>query len=288
MAGTGPVVVVGDLLVDVVVVPEGPLAFGSDTASSVRSMGGGAAANTACWLGALGRQVRLVASVGDDALGRSAVDDVEACGVAWAGHTSAERSTGTCVVLVDAEGERTMLPDRGANDALSPQVVTAALPEGPAWLHLSGYTLLGEGSRPAGLAAVAHAVEHGIPFSVDAASAAPLKAVGGATFLEWVDGCTVMFANDDELAALGGTSEVLARCQQLVAKHGADGASWTDGASHARSAALPVELVDTVGAGDSFDAGFVDAVLRGVTPAAALQAAAGVAAQAVGRAGARP
>ena len=64
---TSRVAVVGDLMVDVIVVPAGPLAVGSDTASSVSTIGGGSAANTACWLASLDRPTSLIASVGDDA-----------------------------------------------------------------------------------------------------------------------------------------------------------------------------------------------------------------------------
>src|SRR3546814_3643473 len=93
-----------------------------------------------------------------------------------------------------------MLPDRGANDGLQAASAVAALSEGASWLHLSGYTLLGTGSRSAGRAVLAEAHRLSIPTSVDAASAAPLLAVGAGVFLEWVTGCTLLFANDDEVA----------------------------------------------------------------------------------------
>jgi sugar/nucleoside kinase (ribokinase family) len=288
MSAPASVLVVGDVLVDIVVVPTGPLVQGSDTPASIQSLGGGAAANTACWLTARGREARLVAATGDDALGRTAIDDVVRAGVGWAGTMLPGERTGSCVVLVDASGERTMLPDRGANDALPPEVVEAAFADPPAWVHLSGYALLGAGSRPAGLAALALALEARIPVSVDAASAAPLRAVGAATFLDWIAGCTVVFANDDEVGALGGAGAVLERCEQLVGKHGAAGSSWTDGTGTAAAAAKPVVVVDTVGAGDAFDAGFIDATLAGATPSAALDGGAAVAALAVARPGARP
>ena len=282
------VLVVGDLLVDVVVVPEGPLERASDTPAAIRTRGGGSAANTASWLARSGCQVRLVAAVGEDSLGRAALGDLYDAGVAWAGETAAHHGTGTCVVLVDADGERTMLPDRGANDALSAAAVERAMTAPPAWLHLSGYALLGEGSRDAGLAAVARSQEVGVPLSVDAASTAPLRHVGSRRFLQWIDGCTVLFANDDEIAALGGVEAALEHCHQVVTKHGARGASWTDGTSEERVAALEVVLVDTVGAGDAFNAGYIDAAVSAASPLQALTAGVSVAADAVARPGARP
>jgi ribokinase len=285
---TGPVVVVGDLMVDVVAVPEGPLQHGSDTPSAVRTLGGGSAANTACWLASLGQEVHLVAAVGDDSLGRVALADLEAAGVHFAGTVDPDLPTGTCVVLVDDAGERTMLPDRGANDALSRAALAGALAHDPRWLHLSGYALLGSGSHPAAMSAITAAVRTETPWSVDASSAAPLRTMGPARFLRWVHGSRVLFANDDELVALGGAASVLAQVAELVAKHGAAGASWTDGARSASTPATDTRVVDTVGAGDAFDAGYLDAILRDATPSDALGAGSRTAAEAIARVGARP
>ena len=116
----------------------------------------------------------LVARVGEDAAGQAALAELREGGVELEIAIDAQRPTGTCVVIVEPGGERTMLPDRGANAALEP----ADLPideftEGK-HLHLSGYTLLDPGSRSAGLVALEHARAAGMSISVDPASAAPL------------------------------------------------------------------------------------------------------------------
>lgn len=285
---SGDVLIIGDVMVDVVVVPSGPLVHGSDTPADIRSIGGGSAANTACWLASLGRAVRLVAAVGDDAMGRGAVAELEEAGVAFAGSVDSVRATGACVVLVDPDGERTMLPDRGANEALPVITVEAALADRPDWLHVSGYTLLDDGSRPAALAAIATARAAEVPISIDASSASPLLNVGGAQFLDWVAGSRIVFANDHELAALDGRDAVLRRAAALVAKHGPAGASWITAEGSCSVPAVPTVVVDTVGAGDALDAGIIDALLRGADPQAALAAGAAVAVRSVRQAGARP
>jgi ribokinase len=282
------VIVVGDLMVDVVVRPERALQHGSDTTSTIEIGGGGSAANTACWLASTGRTVRLVAAVGDDALGQTAITALERSGVAFGGHVVERHATGTCVVLVDESGERTMLPDRGANDRLDPAAVAVALATGPVWVHVSGYALLGERSREAALVALRQDARGAVPCSVDAASAAPLRTAGAHRFLEWIAGCSVLFANDDELAALGGESVALGFAGEVVAKHGPAGASWTDGHDAASVPAVGVEVVSTVGAGDAFDAGFLSARLRGARPTDALESGARLAAKALVQAGARP
>lgn len=280
--------VVGDLMVDVVVHHDGPVAIGSDTPASVRFHGGGSAANTAAWAGSLGRRTRLVAAVGDDAAGRDARSALAALGVELVGPVVADAVTGTCVVLVGADRERTMFPDRGANAALDPDAVAAAFADGPGAVHVSGYALLGADSRAAGLAAIAAGRAAGAPVSVDAASAAPLRAVGAARFLDWVEGIDVLFANDDEVAALGGEAAVLAAAKAVVVKHGADGATWTDGRERVGVPAVAVDAVDSTGAGDAFAAGYLDARHRGLDVAACLAAGATVAARAVTQVGARP
>ena len=287
-APPGRVLVLGDLLVDVVARPVGPLRVGSDTAAEVRLAGGGSAANTAAWIARAGGAVALLAAVGDDPLGAVAREELATAGVDLVGPVLAGVATGTCVVIVGPDGERTMLPDRGANDALPVTAVGTAVP-GAAWLHVSGYALLHAGSRAAGVAALAAARERGIPTSVDAASSGPLRDLGADAVLALVEGIDVLFANADELAALGGLDAVLAvGIGAVVRKDGAAGATWAGGATSVAVPAAPAEVVDTTGAGDALAAGFLVATLAGATPGDALTAGATLAARAVSRLGARP
>ncbi len=282
------VMVIGDLIIDVVTTHREPIAPRSDTAARIRLDGGGSAANTAAWIATMGESPRLLAAVGDDDLGVRARAELEDGGVRFVGPVLADEVTGTCVVLVGPDGDRTMLPDRGANDRLPVGAIVESLDPLPGWVHLSGYTLLGEGSRNAGKAAISAALAAGCTVSVDAASAAPLRAVGGATFLGWIEGADIVFANDDEVEALGGVQAVLARVGSVAVKHGAAGATWTDGIDSVVGEALPVEQVDPTGAGDAFAAGWIAARRAGAELEAALHAAVAAGATAVTRAGARP
>ena len=288
------IVVVGDLLADVVVVPDGPLRPGTDTAAAITSSGGGSAANTAAWLAWTGHSTSLVAAVGDDPLGRSVRDDLAVHGVEHLGPVLAEAATGTCVVLVDADGERTLLPDRGANDRLTAEHVGVLLDDaglplgGVAWVHLSGYTLLHAGSRGAGQEVVARARAAGVGLSVDAASAGPLRDLGAEAFLELVDGADLLLANADELAALGGEDAVAGRVRGLVTKRGGEGATWSDGHEQVEVLPRPARVVDTTGAGDAFAAGFLGSWVGGAAVADALASGAARAAEAVAHPGGRP
>jgi sugar/nucleoside kinase (ribokinase family) len=111
------ILVVGDVMVDVVAVLPGELAHGSDTPGAIEHHFGGSGANVAAWLGDRGL---LAARIGADPLGEAAV-----AGLRGPIERDAERATGTCIVLVHPGGERTMIPDAGANDAVELRVPSA-------------------------------------------------------------------------------------------------------------------------------------------------------------------
>ena len=289
------VIVIGDLMTDVVAWASGPLAHASDTPSQITTHPGGGGANVAARLAALGVPTRLVARVGNDPAGRAAVADLRAGGVEMSVAVDPVRATGTVVVIVEPTGERTMLPDRGANATLSPADLPVEELRAGTHLHLSGYTLLDPGSRAAGLVALEHAREAGLSVSVDPASAAPIEATGARAFLDWVASADVLLPNLEEAVVLTGAREpeaaawALARGgRDVVITLGADGALWSDGEHVVRAAAAEAPApVDSTGAGDAFTAGWLAARLTGAEPAEALAAANALAASTLREAGAR-
>jgi ribokinase len=289
------IVVVGDLMVDVVAAAVAPLAHASDTEARVRWTGGGAAANVAAWLADQGKDVALVARAGDDGAGRGAVQELREAGVDVHVAVDRERATGTCVVVIGADGERTMLPDRGANLALAVEDLPGDVFAEGHHLHLSGYVLLHAGPRAAGLRALELARAAGMTISIDPASAAPLRDVGVERVLEWMGDVDVLLPNLDEarvLTGLDGAEEaagaLTAHAREVVVTSGPDGALWTDGAEVVRVTAPVAEVVDTTGAGDAFAAGWLAARASGASPHDALTAACALGARAVSRTGARP
>jgi sugar/nucleoside kinase (ribokinase family) len=284
------IAVAGDVMSDVVATLGGPIAHGSDTAARIVQRGGGAAANVAVWLARAGAPVTLIARVGDDLAGRMTTEALRAEGVDAQLTVDPVLPTGTCVVLVEPGGERTMLPDPGANAALA----AAPLPAGARHLHVAGYALLHPGSRPAALSLLAAARVAGLTVSVDPSSAAPLARVGPAAFLQWIAGADLLLPNRDEAAVLTGAAdaEVAARsltahAREVVVKLGDGGALWTDGTRVERAAAVPVPEADTTGAGDAFAAGLLAARAAGADPLAQLRSGCALAARAVARSGAR-
>ncbi|MGY1606229.1 carbohydrate kinase family protein [Geodermatophilus sp. SYSU D00700] len=289
-----PVVVVGDLATDVVVVLAGEPAPGSDRPATIRSRGGGAGANVAAHLAALGLPVVLAGCVGDDPAGAALVAELAAAGVALAVRAVPGAASGTIVSLVDPAGQRSMLADRGANLDLRADDVPAPGPGGH--LHLSGYTLLDERPRAAGLGALAAAHASGCTVSLDPASTGPLTAYGVDRWLADTDGADLLLPNADEARLLTGCADVADAARALARRHaavavtlGADGALWASGAALVHRPAHPADVVDTTGAGDAFTAGLLAVWLAdpGGDPAAALDAGLSRAAGVVGRPGAR-
>ena len=286
------IVVFGDVMVDVVVRLSGPLAQASDTPAEIRFRGGGSAANTAAWLAAAGAEVTLVGRVGDDERGRNALEELRAAGVDTRVALDPDRPTGTCLVLIDPGGERTMAPDAGANDALGVQDLGDDLLGTAAHLHVAGYALLREGSRPAARAAIERASDAGIGVSLDPSSSALLD----EGFLHLADGAGLLLPNASEAHALTGDSDPEAagralakRFGEVVVTLGRGGALWTDGEAVLRAAAVAVdEVEDSAGAGDAFAAGFLHARVSAGSTAEALATGCRLAARAVAKPGARP
>jgi sugar/nucleoside kinase (ribokinase family) len=275
------VVVVGDIAVDLLVEPCAPVVPGADVPARIRMRAGGAGANTAAWLAYLGADVTLVARAGDDPAGRAAADDLREAGVRPVLALDPEHPTCTVVVLL-ADGDRTMLSDRGAAGRLSP----ADLPtfRNADHLHLSGYVLLDPTSRAAGRAALAEARAAGLSTSVDPQVAPAL----GPAFVDDVRGVDLLLPNAAELAALGGVKALREVVGAVAATDGPEPARWSDRQGTWTTEPPNIEVVDPTGAGDAFDAGVLVARLTGAGPAAALAAGCTAGAEAVGRLGARP
>ncbi len=292
-----PVVVVGDAMSDVSAILAGPHAPGSDTPAVIEARAGGGGANTAAWLARLGVPVVFAGCVGDDEAGREARRSLAAAGVTTR-LAIAPGATGTCVVIVAADGERSMLTDPGANARLAAGDLPRDAFRPGGHLHLSGYALLRAGSRGAGVAALQAAREAGMSASVDAASSAPLAEMGAEAFLALVRDAGLLIATMDEAAVLTGTHDPEAAARRLadghaevVLKLGDRGALWRGaGGATARVPAVapPRPAVDTTGAGDAFAAAWLAARRRGTGAEAALAAACALAAEVTARPGARP
>jgi sugar/nucleoside kinase (ribokinase family) len=253
----------GDLVLDVIVRLEQPLARGGDATSRITLSPGGQAANVAAWVAALDGDGVWLGKRADDAPGRIAAEGLLGLGVELRGPV-AQTGNGVIVSLVEPGGERTMCPDRGVATDLAPEELDLEQLTGCDWLHVSGYALFADPVRAAAFRAVELAREAGARVSLDLASWTVIRDRGGAAARADVTALSpdVVFGNQEESSILGGPLPGII----WILKRGAAGCSF---AGDERDA-LPVsEVIDTTGAGDALAAGWL---VGG--PESALQAAA--------------
>jgi sugar/nucleoside kinase (ribokinase family) len=240
-------VCLGDLLLDVIVRLEQPLAAGlrADASAVTHTGPGGQAANVAAWAASLGAGARFVGKRGDDDAGRLVSSGLAARGVEVLGPVVPGRN-GVVVSLVSPDGDRTMASDRGVAPELAADELDPAWFAGCDHLHLSGYSLLRSPIDGAALRAASLAPR----VSVDLSSWSVIEAYGTARFRALLEELrpAVVFANEDEERLLGGPIAGAT----WVLKRGAAGIVVGGVAYPAASADA---VVDTTGAGDAFAAG---------------------------------
>lgn len=235
---------IGDLILDVIVLPDGPLAVDGDTPASIRLAAGGQAVNVAAWASALGARGRLICKRGDDAASELAAAELARHGVEIAGPVVAGRG-GVVVSTRDAAGGRTMASDRGVASSLEPAELDPAWLQSCDVLHVSGYCLL----REAMAQTATEAARLAKWVSVDLASAHDIEIAGAERFAARLRalGPDLVFATEAERAALPDFDA------SWVIKLGPRGARFPEGELPAPA----VESVDTTGAGDALAAGYL-------------------------------
>jgi ribokinase len=256
----------GDLILDVVVLPDRPLVADGDTPATIRLAAGGQAANVAAWASALGARSRLICARGTDRASALAAAELAAHGVEIGGPVVDGRG-GVVVSVRNAHGERTMASDRGVATMLGPTDLERSWLAACDVLHVSGYCLLRQPMADAAIEAARLARR----VTVDLASAHDIELLGPRTFAARLEALApdVAFATEAERAAVPDLDTA------WVVKLGARGARFPEGEYPAPG----VAVLDTTGAGDALAAGYL---VGG--PQRALEAAA----QCVGLVGAMP
>ncbi|MGC0423431.1 carbohydrate kinase family protein [Embleya sp. AB8] len=277
--------VLGDANPDVVLGPlDGPLAFGQHerlVPTGLLTLGGSGAI-TACGAARLGLRVAIAARIGDDDAGRFVRAALDARGV----DTSALRvvpgeATPLTTVLTRPDGDRAILTAAGTLATTGPDDVPERLLTRSRHVHAASWFLLPQlaAALPDLLrTARAHGATTSLDTNDDPAGRWDPTALAGV--LPTVD---VLLPNAQEALALAhlptGTPEqaaglLAARGPLVVVKNGGAGAFAHDGRDIVYTAGIPAEPLDTVGAGDSFDAGYLAALLADESPARALEFAA--------------
>jgi sugar/nucleoside kinase (ribokinase family) len=297
------VLVLGDANVDMLIPlsersPGTPLS--RDTA--VELHGGGTAANVAVALARLGVNTSFIGTIGDDGYGRWVVDDFMREGVnTQETFLVQDAFTSMVMALIYPDGERDLhvWPDKGgAHTKLQPSSITAGLFESARWLHTTGLCLREETVRSAQLKAMELARKAGLTVSLDLNLRLESWKIDSSlkkVFDQAIDLSQVVFGNGyEEISPFTGENSVQAGAELLsaekrivIARQGVEGALVVCPEETFSSPAFNVEVVDTLGAGDAFNGGFITARLEGKDLREAARWGNATAALKIGNSGAR-
>lgn len=262
----------------------GPLAH-------VPSMGlgiGGSESNVAIGVQRLGGQAVWCGRTGADSLGRLVAREIRAEGVTV--RVTEDPAAPTGLMLKE---RRTMATQKvsyyragSAGSRLTPEDIDPCLVEGAAVLHVSGITpALSESAAAAVDRAIDIARAAGVAVSFDLNYRANLWTAShaGRSYRELIPRSDIVFAGDEEAALAVGSApdaaELARRMAELgpaqaVVKLGSKGAvACIDGMVH-HQPPVPIDPVDTVGAGDAFVAGYLTELMAGESPSRRLELAA--------------
>ncbi len=253
------VLVIGDALIDnQYFVGAMPKSGQDEKIIDYRKSAGGSAANTAIALATCGVKTYFCASVGDDEDGQIFLNNFQKSNVDTS-LVQQKGKTGFTVAIIDSDGERTMLSYRDAS--ASAMQVTSALAgriNKVSMVLLSGY-MLTEPMQAAFVIAVAKVVvESGGQVALD-----PSPVIGNvskAVLSEVLALTDVLLPNEDELKVIEKkVGEVDVPC--VAVKMGSEGARMMYDIAEYTQPAVKVDIVDTTGAGDAFNAGLIASML---------------------------
>jgi sugar/nucleoside kinase (ribokinase family) len=249
---------IGDLVEDVVAWLNTELNIGSDTESVIRRTRGGSAANVSMFAALAGTPSRFIGQVGHDRLGSQLCEVLRDSGVDV--QVISDGRTGSIVVLVQPNGQRSFLTDRGVASHLAH--FDAALMNDVSILHVPTYSLTDEPLASTCVQYINAARANGALISIDASSSSVLKQYGTDRYRVLIQSLLpdVFLCNEDEAAVLGlGANQPMAGALLTVIKQGPlPIIAVQHNGTTTEVAVTPVaNIVDTTGAGDAFAAGFL-------------------------------
>ncbi|MGZ3143434.1 sugar kinase [Lentzea chajnantorensis] len=273
----GGVVCLGETMVMMVPAEPGPVHLVRTWHRAI----GGAESNVACHLSRLGVSSSWVSAVGDDSFGRAVLDTVGGFGVDVSGvRVDPARPTGLYVKEASPHGSPVRYYRRGsAASGMGPEMIDRLGLDEVALVHLSGITAALSDSCLALLRELLRRPRHGFRISFDLNWRPALWTDRDPRVLrELADLADVVLVGADEAELVWGTGDparlraLLPGPKSLVVKQGADGATLLEDSGSWFEPALEVRVVEPVGAGDAFAAGFLAATLAGEPPSVRLRA----------------
>ena len=268
------VIACGELLIDFVSTESGVTLA---EAPAFKKAAGGAPANVAVGVARLGYRAGFMGQVGDDDFGHFLADTLAEAGVDVNGlRFSPEARTALAFVSLRKDGERSFMFYRhpSADMLWRPEDVDAAYAAGARIFHYGSISLIGEPSRSATLAALAHARRGGALISYDPnlrLALWPSAEAARAGMLAGWEHADLAKVSEEELTFLTGEVDMALaarklwheRLKLLTVTRGALGATYFLADAAGEVPGFKVEAVDTTGAGDGFVAGLLAGLLDG-------------------------
>ena len=230
---------------------------------------GGSAANTMIALAQLGGSGAYGCLVGDDSFGRFYLEEMKELGIELHSHPVVGKPTGTCVILITPDAERTMNTHLGVSSGFGPEHVSEELLSNATWLYIEGYLFASDTGREAIDRALTIAKASNVKvavtlsdgFIVDVFNDAVRKVVPSADLVFANVNETMKFtgkANEDE--AFAELSRSIPNVVMTMSERGAK-VRW-DGSEYIAKS-YPATAVDDTGAGDMFAGGFLYGITQG-------------------------
>jgi len=228
---------------------------------------GGSSAIVAHNLAALGNRVGFISRLGKDPMGQNALDRLGAAGVDVSRVRRSEDGTGSGLSVILHHGTwRNILTFLGTMSQLSFEDLDLEYLCSARHFHFSSF-FLHTSLRPRTAELFKKLKSAGLTISMDTNDDPDDRWQGLHELLPYVD---VLLPNEREALKISGEQELeraIARLAEIVplvvVKMGPEGAVAQRGKKRFQSAAVRVRAIDTVGAGDSFDAGFLTHYIRG-------------------------
>lgn len=224
---------------------------------------GGSAANTIHGASVLGAKSYYLGRVANDDHGKHYTEDMRSCEVGFSGPGSDDEGTGTCVILITPDAERTMLTNLGVSSMLHPDNVDETIIRDAKAVYVEGYLWTGDETREAGLHMAKIAKDQDIPVAFSLSDAFVVNTFKDSlqNFIQWnVD---ILFCNEVEAQAMTGETDsrkafdkLLAWVDTLFLTLGSKGSlAGKSGHEPVQVGTFPIDAVDTTGAGDLYAAG---------------------------------
>ncbi len=221
---------------------------------------GGSAANTMVGIARLGLRAGCIGKIGDDDEGETIISDLDKNHVETRGIMRSTGRSGSALSLVDTSGRRALLIDSGVNDEIIDADIDPDYLRQFDILHMTSFVCR-SGTSPL-QAQITSALNTDISVTLDPGH---LYAQRGINELKPLIGrCKALLPNEREVRIMTGLDPFQGARKLLslgaeivVVKMGEKGCYATDGRHEYRIPAVPAKVVDTTGAGDAFNAGFL-------------------------------